>query len=175
MAILDILVAPDPILKKKASPVASVDNSVRQLMDDMIVTMYHDQGVGLAANQVGILKRVLVIDLQQDDDEERVENFYPLFIANPEIIEESEELSTMCESCLSVPDQRIEVTRPKSIRLKYLDYNNKQQELLANGWLSRALQHEIDHLDGKLLIDYLSNLKRSVALKKLSKYKKHLK
>jgi len=172
MAILEVLVAPDPILKKKAAPVSSVDNSIRKLMDDMLVTMYHDHGVGLAANQVGVLKRVLVIDLQQDDDQERPANFYPLFIANPEIIETSAETATMCEGCLSVPDQKVDVTRPEVIKIKYLDYNNKTQELEVKGWLSRALQHEIDHLDGKLLIDYLSNLKKSMALKKLIKYKK---
>lgn len=172
MTILDILVAPDSILKKKAEVVDSVDGSIRQLMDNMIITMYQDGGIGLAANQVGVLKRVIVMDLQEDDDEGRGKEFYPLFFANPEVIHQSKEVTTKFEGCLSVPNQRIEVTRSESIKVRYLDYNNKQQELMAKGWLARTLQHEIDHLDGKLLIDYLSNLKKDVVLRKLSKYKK---
>src|SRR5690606_35700680 len=128
--------------------------------------------VGLAANQVGVLKRVIVIDLQDEDDQGHGKGFYPLFIANPEITEFSKENTAELEGCLSVPNQRIEVTRPKSIKVKYLDYNNKQQELAADGWLSRAIQHEIDHLNGKLLIDYLSKLKKDIVLRKLGKYKK---
>jgi peptide deformylase len=172
MAILKILTAPDPILQKKSSPVESVTSSVRQFMDDMLETMYEDSGVGLAANQVGILSRVMVIDLQSDDDQNRPKGFYPLCIVNPEILEISDEMIEADEGCLSLPGQRISISRPKYIKIKYLDYNNKPQELATDGWLARAIQHEIDHLDGKLAIDYLSNLKKSVALRKLVKFKK---
>lgn len=173
MAILPILTAPNPILKQKSSRVASVDKQVRKLMDDLLETMYADKGVGLAAAQVGILTRVLVIDLQDNDDLERPDSFYPLFVANPEIIEQSAELAIASEGCLSVPEQRIEVARPASIKVSFLDYNNNQQELALNGWLARVIQHEIDHLNGRLLIDYLSQIKRDVAIRKLTKLKKH--
>jgi peptide deformylase len=172
MSKLKVLTAPNPILKKKALKVESVDDSIRKLMDDMLATIYEDRGVGLAANQVGVLKRVLVLDLQEDDDQEREEGFYPLFIANPEIIESSEETKIAEEGCMSVPDQRIPVERPISVKIKYLDYNNKEQNLEASSWLARAVQHEIDHLNGKLLIDYLSNLKKNVVLRKLTKLKR---
>ena len=172
MSKLKVLIAPDPILKKKALTVEFVDNSIRRLMDDMLATIYEDRGIGLAANQVGVLKRVLVLDLQEDDDQERDKGFYPLFIVNPEIIESSEETKIAEEGCMSVPDQRIPVERPVSVRIKYLDYNNKEQELETEGWLARAVQHEIDHLNGKLLIDYLSNLKKNVVLRKLTKLKR---
>ena len=172
MAKLEILIAPDPILKKKAIAVESVDDSVRKLMDDMLETMYADRGVGLAANQVGVLKRVIVLDLQNDDEQERPEGFYPLYIANPEVIEASDEFIKADEYCMSVPDQAIPVSRHASTKIKYLDYNNKVQELAASGWLARAIQHEMDHLNGKILIDYLSILKKNVVLRKLIKLKK---
>ena len=172
MSVLTVLTAPDPILSKKAFPVELVDNSIRKLMDDMLATIYEDKGVGLAANQVGVLKRVMVIDLQEDDKQKRPEGFYPLFIANPEILESSDEIIEADEGCMSLPDQRIPVARPESVKVKYLDYNNKTQELATGGWLARAIQHEMDHLDGKLLIDYLSNLRKDVVLRRLAKLKK---
>jgi len=170
MTKLKVLTAPDPILKQKALPVESVDDGIRKLMDDMLVTMYEDNGVGLAANQVGVLKRILVIDFQNDPSV-RTEGFYPLYIVNPEIIEYSDEMVEADEACLSVPDQVIMVTRPKKIKIKYLDYNNHPQELEDDTWLARIIQHEMDHLNGKLIIDYLSNLKRYVMLRKLTKLK----
>lgn len=172
MTILKILTAPDHILQKIASPVESVSSSVRQLMDDMLETMYEDNGVGLAANQIGVLSRIVVIDLQNDDDRNRPKSFYPLHIANPEVLEVSGVMIEADEGCMSLPGQRVPISRPKYIKIKYLDYNNKPQELATDGWLSRAIQHEIDHLDGKLAIDYLSNLKKNVALRKLIKFKK---
>lgn len=172
MTILKVLTAPDSILQKKASPVESVNSSVRQLMDDMLETMYEDNGVGLAANQVGVLSRVLVLDLQNDDDQNRPKSFYPLYIANPEIIETSDEMIEADEGCMSLPGQKIPISRPSFVKIKYLDYNNKLQELATDGWLARAIQHEIDHLNGKLAIDYLSVLKKNVALRKLVKLKK---
>lgn len=172
MAILEVITAPDPILKKKAKPVDLVDDGIKEIMNNMLETMYHDKGVGLAANQVGILKRIIVIDLQDDDDMERPEEFYPLFMANPTIIDCSDEMLEATEACLSVPDQKINVLRHVSVKVRYLDYNNKEQELEASDWLARAIQHEIDHLDGKLLLDYLSNLRRNVVIRKLLKSKK---
>ena len=172
MAILEVITAPDPILKKKAKPVDLVDDGIKEIMNNMLETMYHDKGVGLAANQVGILKRIIVIDLQDDDDMERPEEFYPLFMANPTIIDCSDEMLEAKEACLSVPDQKINVLRHVSVKVRYLDYNNKEQELEASNWLARAIQHEIDHLDGKLLLDYLSNLRRNVVIRKLLKSKK---
>lgn len=173
MSILEVLTIPDPILKKKAQTVEAVDDSIRAIMDDMLETMYHDDGVGLAANQVGVLKRLLVIDLQNDDDTKRQEGFYPLFIVNPEIIEASDEMIEADEACLSVPGQQVTVKRHESVKIRYLDYNNNLQELSANGWLARAIQHEIDHLNGKLLVDYLSKLKKDVAMRKFAKMKKY--
>lgn len=173
MTILNIVTAPDQILKEKSLSIKSVDDEVRKLMYDMLETMYHNNGVGLAAVQVGILKRVLIVDLQDSDDQERENSFFPLFIANPEIIEQSIELVVATEGCLSLPEQSIEIARPYSIKLRFLNYNNVLQEIVSDGWLARAIQHEIDHLDGKLLIDYLSNIKRDIALRKLKKLKKH--
>ena len=173
MTLLKIITAPDPILKTKSKEVDSVDDSIRLLMDNMLETMYADNGVGLAANQIGETKRVIVLDLQDDDEVEREEDFYPLFIANPVITDFSENYVEAAEACLSVPDQRIDVSRPDKISIEYLNYNNKKQSLSASGWLARALQHEIDHIDGKILIDYLSPLKKNVAIRKLNKLKKN--
>ncbi len=172
MAILKIITAPDPILKTRAHSVDLVDDSIRTIMDNMLETMYHDKGVGLAANQVGILKRIVVIDLQDNDEEERPDGFYPLFMANPVIISCSDEMIEATEGCLSVPDQKIDVLRHASVKVKYINYNNKVNEIEASGWLARVIQHEMDHLEGKTLLDYLSNLKKNVVIRKLTKLKK---
>ncbi|MDP5110537.1 MAG: peptide deformylase [Rickettsiaceae bacterium] len=174
MSKLEVLTAPDPRLSTKAKPVDAVNDNVRKFMDDMLETMYADHGVGLAANQVGVLQRIIVLDLKDDDDNERPKGFYPLFLANPEILETSEEMVEAEEGCLSVPGQRISVTRPEKIKVRFLNYHNEAQEIETGGWLARALQHEIDHLDGKLTFDYLSKLKKSVVLRKLAKTKKVL-
>ncbi|MFY9589736.1 peptide deformylase [Rickettsia endosymbiont of Halotydeus destructor] len=174
MSILPIVTAPDERLKQKSLPIKSVTKEIQKFMDDMIETMHHENGAGLAAVQVGVLKRILVIDLKDHDEVLRPENFYPLFIANPEIIEKSKELVTAKEGCISVPEQRYEITRPESVKIKYLDYHNKPQELEANDWLARVIQHEYDHLEGKLMIDYLSSLKRDIALRKLRKLKNNI-
>ena len=176
MAILPIITAPDPILKQKSLPVSSVDDDIKKLMDDMYATMLHDGGAaGLAAVQVGVLKQVIVLDMQTDDEIIRPEGFYPLYIANPLVIETSSELTSAFEGCLSVPQQRIEVTRPKQVTIKYINYHNEWQVLSAEGWLARCIQHEIDHLNGKLLIEYLSRVKKDVAERKLQKLKKYAK
>ncbi|RTK92327.1 MAG: peptide deformylase [Rickettsiales bacterium] len=173
MAKLEVLTAPHPILNQVAQPVDEVDNNIRKIMDDMLETMYHETGVGLAANQVGILKRIIVIDLKDDDEEIREKGFYPLFMANPEIIQISDDSEEEIEGCLSVPEQRVAVTRPQHVKVKYLDYNNKKQEIDARGWFARAVQHEIDHLNGKLMINYLSKLKKDIILRKLIKLKRN--
>lgn len=172
MAKLEVLTAPHPILNQQALPVSEVDDNIRKIMDDMLETMYHEVGIGLAANQVGILKRIIVLDLKDDDEEIRKKGFYPLFMANPEIIQASDESEEAIERCLSVPEQDVPVTRPLRIKVKYLDYNNEKQEIDADGWFARAMQHEIDHLDGKLTINYLSKLKKDFVLKKLIKLKR---
>jgi len=173
MAILQVLIAPDPILKKKCHPVEIVDDSTRALMDDMLETMYHDDGVGLAANQIGVLQRIIVFDLQSDDDIKRPEGFYPLYMVNPEITDFSDEMTEAKEACLSVPGQQVMVKRHASVKVKYLDYNNNMQEVETGGWFARAIQHEMDHLDGRILVDYLSSVKKDVVLRKLTKMKRY--
>jgi peptide deformylase len=171
MAILPILTIPDKLLRRKAAPIEKVDKHIQGIMHDMLETMYDDKGIGLAANQVAILSRVLVIDLQELSDEERPEGFFPLFLANPKLIFCSEEKVSFNEGCLSVPDEVIEIMRPKTIKLEYLDYNNNLQTLESSGLLARVLQHEMDHLEGKLIIDYVSKLKKDILMKKFIKIK----
>ncbi|WP_042695735.1 peptide deformylase [Azospirillum sp. B506] len=167
MARLPILVAPHPILKRKAQPVAEVDARVVKLMDDMVETMYDANGIGLAAPQVGVLDRVIVVDVH-----EKGAPANPIRLANPEIVWSSDEKAVCEEGCLSVPEQYAEVTRPVRIRVRYLDEKNQQQELEADGMLATCLQHEIDHLNGVLFVDYLSMLKRNILLKKVQKMQK---
>jgi peptide deformylase len=167
MALLPILTAPDPALKKISAPVKQVDASVRKLMDDMLETMYHAPGIGLAAPQVGVLKRVIVLDLAREGEEPQ-----PLRIANPQIAWVSDDDATYNEGCLSVPEHYADVVRPAACRVRYLDQDNKQQEVAAEGLLATCLQHEIDHLDGVLFIDHLTSLKRNMILRKLLKAKK---
>lgn len=167
MAKRTILTAPDPLLKEKSRRVASVDADIRRLMDDMLETMYEAPGIGLAAPQVGELKAVLVIDISKDDEPRR-----PLRMANPEILWVSDEDATYEEGCLSVPEHYAEVVRPKAVRVRYLDHENEIREIAADGLLATVLQHEMDHLDGVLFIDHLSNLKRNMILRKLVKSRK---
>lgn len=172
MAILPILTEPDRNLRMPTYHVESVDDGVRKMMHDFLETMYHDNGIGLAAIQVNCHKKIFVIDLQHCDDEERPAGFFPLFIANPQIIEHSSELVSAEEGCLSIPEQTVEVARPRSVTLKFLNYNNQEQVITSNGWLARVIQHENDHLDGRLIIDYLSRLKRARVQKRLKEIKK---
>lgn len=167
MARLPILVAPHPILKRKAQPVAEVDARVVKLMDDMVETMYDANGIGLAAPQVGVLDRVIVVDVH-----EKGEPANPIRLADPEIVWSSDEKAVCEEGCLSVPEQYAEVTRPQRIRVRYLDEKNQQQEIEADGMLATCIQHEIDHLNGVLFVDYLSMLKRNILLKKVQKMQK---
>lgn len=166
MTRLTVLTVPDPRLRIKAQPIAAVDDEIRKLMDDMLETMYDEDGIGLAAIQVNVQKRVMVVDLGEDRQEK------PLFIANPELLWTSEEMQVTQEGCLSVPSQYDDVIRPLSVRLKYLDENNQSQILEASGLLADCIQHEIDHLNGKLFVDHLSPLKKKMALARSEKYTK---
>jgi len=168
MAIRKILTEPDPFLRQKSTDVEKVDNNIRKLMDDMLETMYDAPGIGLAAIQIGVPKRVIVIDLSRDEKKT------PMYFVNPKIIVKSEINSTYEEGCLSVPGQFAEVDRPDKCHISYLDYNGQKQELKAEGLLATCIQHEMDHLEGILFIDYLSKLKKNLIVKKLSKQKKAL-
>ena len=167
MAVRPILTAPDPRLKAVSAPVARVDDDIRKLIADLIDSMYAADGIGLAAIQVGVPKRVLVMDLDQRDGKKN-----PLAFVNPQILWASEELATFQEGCLSVPEIWEDVERPAKIRAGYLDRDGNPQELEADGLLATCLQHEMDHLEGVLFLDHLSKLKRSMALRKLAKAKR---
>ncbi|HEY9163621.1 MAG TPA: peptide deformylase [Magnetovibrio sp.] len=164
MARLPILVAPDPRLKAKAKAVEKVDAEIRQLMDDMMETMHDANGIGLAAPQVGVSKRVLVMDIAHKDEEPA-----PIYMANPEIVWASEAENLHEEGCLSLPEQFAEVVRPEAVRVRYLDRENEIRELEADGLLAVCVQHEMDHLDGTLFVDHVSALKRNMILRKLQK------
>jgi peptide deformylase len=167
MTILPVIIAPDPRLKVKCAPVAGVDDAVRRLMDDMLATMYHVPGIGLAAPQVGVRSRVIVVDAARKDDDPA-----PMKLANPELLWASEELGTYEEGCLSLPEHYAEVTRPNRIRVQYLDYDGESRELEVEGVLATCIQHEMDHLDGILFVDHISSLKRGMILRKLAKSKR---
>jgi len=171
MAILPILEAPDPRLRTKSTPVEEVDADLRKLIDDMFETMYAAPGIGLAAIQVGVPKRILVIDLQdregENESEEPVRN--PKVFINPEIYDPSMETSVYNEGCLSVPEQFAEVERPAAIHARWLDEKGEKHDERIDGLLATCLQHEMDHLEGILFIDHLSRLKRDMILKKLKK------
>ena len=164
MALLDILHFPDPRLRKISRPVDNIDASLIQLLDDMLETMYQAPGIGLAAPQVNVHKRVVTIDVSEKKDS-------PLFLINPVIVA-SEGEEQMEEGCLSVPDQYAPVTRAESVEVEYLDRDGNPQKLASDGLLAVCIQHEIDHLDGKLFVDYLSPLKRTRIRKKLEKLAK---
>ena len=169
MTIRKILTEPDPFLRQKSLDVEVVNDEIRSLMDDMLETMYNAPGIGLAAIQIGIPKRVIVIDLSRTEEEKN-----PLYFVNPEIITNSKNDISYEEGCLSVPGQFAEINRPDKCRVKYLDYNGVEKITDADGLLATCIQHEIDHREGILFIDYLSKLKKSMIVKKLSKQKKSL-
>jgi peptide deformylase len=167
MALLPVLIAPDPRLKLRAKPVVQVDAKIRRLMDDMLETMYVAPGIGLAAPQVGETLRVIVADVAREEEEKQ-----PLRMANPEILWRSEELATYNEGCLSLPEHYADVTRPASIRVRYIDHENEIREMAAEGLLATVIQHEMDHLQGVLFVDHISPLKRNIILRKLAKTKR---
>jgi peptide deformylase len=165
--IFPIITSPDPVLRKEAAAVERIDDELRRLMDDMLATMYDAPGVGLAAPQIGISRRLIVMDAAKDDDEKT-----PIVMVNPRILERSEELRTHEEGCLSIPEVTAEVERPAVTRVAYLDREGKPQEAELEGIWSTIVQHEIDHLNGVLFIDYLSRLKRDMIVKKFTKQKR---
>ena len=164
-----IIIEPDVILRKKSEILENVDNELRELMDDMLETMYAAPGIGLAGVQVGVLKRLIVIDISKDKEKKN-----PLFLINPEIIFKSTKTSIYEEGCLSLPGYFAEIERPAECHVEYIDYEGKKKEIKASGLLATCIQHEVDHLNGILFIDYLSKLKKEMIVKKLVKYKKKL-
>ena len=169
MALRKILTEPNKILREKSLLVDKVDLEIQKLMDDMLETMYAAPGIGLAAIQVGVAKKIIVLDLSPKEGPKN-----PMFFVNPEIIDKSKNNATYEEGCLSVPGQFAEIDRPEKCRFKYLDYFGQSKEILAEGMLATCIQHEMDHLEGILFIDYLSKLKKTMIVKKLSKQKKEL-
>jgi peptide deformylase len=167
MAILPILTIPDPILRKKAKPIERVDVELRRLVDDMLATMYEAPGIGLAAPQLGILRRLIVMDPAKDEAPKS-----PIVMVNPEILERSQEMRVHEEGCLSIPDFTAEIERPAKTRVSYVDPQGKKKEAELEGIWSTLVQHEIDHLNGVLFIDYLSRLKRDMVVRKFTKQKR---
>ena len=179
MALRQILTEPNKILRQKSLLVEKIDQELQKLMDDMLDTMYAAPGIGLAAIQVGVPKRVIVLDIgwrdkPEDQNDNAEEKRNPIFFVNPEIIDKSLNNSTYEEGCLSVPGQFAEINRPDKCHVKYLDYYGQPKEVKAEGMLATCIQHEMDHLEGILFIDYLSKLKKSMIIKKLSKHKKEI-
>ena len=167
MALLPIIVAPDPRLKVKAKPVTQVDDRIRKILDDMVETMHAAPGIGLAAPQVGHALRMLVVDIAKEGEPSK-----PMKFINPEIAWTSKELTPWEEGCLSLPEQFAEVERPKEVKVRYLDETGAKREIHATGLLATCVQHEMDHLDGLLFVDHISALRRNMILRKLVKYKK---
>lgn len=167
MTILQIITLPDPLLRKVSAPIERIDQDVRKLAADMLETMYEAPGVGLAAVQVGVLRRLVVLDTAKDGESPQ-----PLVLINPEIVRLGSEMRQHEEGCLSLPDVRVDIERPGWLKVRYLDLDGKSQELEANGLLATAIQHEIDHLNGKLIIDFLSRLKRDIIVRRFKKQAK---
>lgn len=167
MTIKPLIILPDPLLRQQSKLVEQVDADVLRLADDMLETMYDAPGIGLAAIQVGVPRRMLVIDISKEDEDKK-----PVVFINPEILTVSDERSTYEEGCLSIPDYYAEVERPASLTLKYVGRDGKQQTIEADGLLATCLQHEIDHLNGVLFIDHISRLKRDMVIKKFTKVAK---
>jgi peptide deformylase len=164
MSKLPIISVPDPLLRKVSAPVEKVDAEILKLADDMLETMYAAPGIGLAAVQIGVLKRLVVLDVSEDKESPQ-----PLTLINPEILSKGTELRLHEEGCLSVPEFRLEIERPSTVKVAYIDRAGKRQELDAEGLMATAVQHEIDHLNGKLIIDFLSRLKRDIVVRKMKK------
>ena len=165
----NIVIEPDPILRKKSERLEKVDDEIKKLLDDMLETMYAAPGIGLAAVQIGILKRLIVIDISKENEKKN-----PIFLVNPVIISRSTDTSVYEEGCLSLPGHFAEIERPAECKVEYIDYDGKKKEIKAKGLLSTCIQHEVDHLNGVLFIDYLSKLKKDMIVKKLIKHKKEL-
>jgi peptide deformylase len=167
MTVRPIITLPDPLLRKPSAPIERVDDEVRRLAADMLETMYAAPGVGLAAVQVAVPRRLIVLDTAKDEEPPQ-----PLVLINPEIVQLGSEMRTHEEGCLSIPDVRIEIERPGTLTVRYIDLEGKQQQLEAEGLLATAVQHEIDHLNGKLIIDFLTRLKRDIIVRRFKKQAK---
>lgn len=167
MAVLPLIVGPHPALRKRAEAVQTVDDSVRQLCDDMLETLYAERGIGMGANMVGILKQIIVVDLQEEGVRK------PLICINPEIIKQSENQVTHEEASLCFPGIRAEITRPETVEIKYLDPSGAPHTLAAEGWLATVVQHEMEYLEGRTFLDNLSKVKRDRLIKKMQKQMKH--
>lgn len=167
MTIRPIITIPDPVLREICPPIETVDDSVRALADDMLETMYDAPGIGLAASQIGVLKRIFVLDCAKEDAPKE-----PMVFINPEIVWSSEDLSVYQEGCLSIPEYFEDVERPAEVAVKFLNRDGNEQEIKADGLLATCIQHELDHLNGKLFIDYISKLKRDRVVKKFAKQAK---
>lgn len=164
MSKLDIVTIPDPILRAVSAPVERVDAELRRLADDMLETMYDAPGIGLAAPQVGVSRRLVVLDVSEKDGDRN-----PLVLINPEIVRLAETTRSYEEGCLSIPDVKVEIERPAGLTVRYLDREGRLQELTADNLLATAIQHEIDHLEGRLIIDFLSRLKRDIIVRRFKK------
>lgn len=164
MSLLEIVTIPDPILRQTAQSIERVDTDLRRLVDDMLETMYDAPGIGLAAPQVGVSRRLIVLDVSEKDGEKA-----PLVMINPEILQLGDEKRIYEEGCLSIPDVKVEIERPSALTVRFVDREGKPQQLSADGLLATAIQHEIDHLDGRLIIDFLSRLKRDMIVRRFRK------
>ena len=164
MSKLPIVILPDPILRTQSAPVERVDDDLRRLIDDMLETMYAAPGIGLAAIQVGVPRRLLVLDVSDKDEPKQ-----PIAMINPQIVGYGEKLAPYEEGCLSIPDVLVDIERPSAVRVRYTDREGKPVELAADGLLATAIQHEMDHLDGRLIIDFLSRLKRDIVVRRFKK------
>ncbi|SCW36903.1 peptide deformylase [Rhizobium mongolense subsp. loessense] len=170
MTIKPLIILPDPVLRQVSKPIERIDADLKRLADDMLETMYDAPGIGLAAIQVGVPRRILVIDVSREGEEKQ-----PQVFINPKIVKSSDERSVYEEGCLSIPDYYAEVERPATVSVEYLDRDGKEQTVEADGLLATCLQHEIDHLNGVLFIDYISRLKREMVIKKFTKAAKSAK
>jgi peptide deformylase len=168
MAVLPIITLPDPLLRKTSAPIERVDEALQRLIDDMLDTMYDAPGVGLAAVQVGVPRRLIVLDVGGENEDEK----RPLVMINPEVVRLGPEMRMHEEGCLSIPDVRIEIERPSTAAVRFIDRDGNPQEIDAEGLLATAVQHEIDHLNGKLIIDRLSRLKRDIIVRRFKKQAK---
>ena len=177
MAVLPLVIAPDERLSQRSEPVKEVNDEIKKLAEDMLETMYANNGIGLAAVQVGVMKRVIVVDVEwgssrYEGDDKETKPGKPIVLINPEIVGESDDISTYNEGCLSFPDQYSEVTRPEVVTIRYLDKDGKEQTKKVDGLLATCIQHEIDHINGVVFVDHISKLKRDMILRKLKKAKK---
>ena len=169
MTVRRIITVPDPILRKKSESVNDIDKDIKKLMNDMLETMYDAPGIGLAAIQIGIPKRIVVMDVSKEPNKKE-----PIYFVNPQITWKSDSKASYEEGCLSIPNQFAKIERPEKCNVKYLDYHGAEKEIKAEGLLATCIQHEVDHLNGILFIDYLSKLKKNIIIKKVSKNKKEL-